>query len=112
MGENGGLRSFSIGLIVMAFLGFPCEVQGGLRLGPFRVTPYVSASGTYTDNVFLTKSNKKSDFYYSILPGIRVRVKPIGRHNFHLDYDADISQFSSHSGADYVVQTLCRYLPV
>lgn len=107
MGENGGLRSFSIGLIAVAFLGFPCEVDGGgLRLGPLIVTPYVSASGTFTDNVFLRKSNKKSDFYYSILPGIKVRVKPIGRHNFHLDYDADISQFSSYSGADYVVQSL------
>ncbi len=107
MGENGGLRSFSIGLIVVAFLGFPWEVDGGgLRVGPLTVTPYVTGSGTYTDNVFLTESNKKSDFYYSILPGIKVRVKPIGRHNFHLDYDADISQFSSYSGADYVVQSL------
>ncbi|MFQ5840850.1 MAG: outer membrane beta-barrel protein, partial [Thermodesulfobacteriota bacterium] len=92
------MKSFSIGLIVMAFLGFPWEVDGGgLRLGPLIVTPYVNASGTYTDNVFLTKSNKKSDFYYSVLPGIKVRARPIGRHNFHLDYDADISQFSSYS---------------
>ena len=107
MGVNWGLRSVSIGLIAVAFLGFPREMYGGnLRLGPLRITPYVTASGTYTDNVFLTRRNKKSDFYYSILPGIKVRVKPIGRHNFYLDYDADISQFNSFTGADYVVQSL------
>jgi hypothetical protein len=101
------LRLVSIGLIAVAFLGFPWEVDGGgLRLGPLIVTPYVTGSGTYTDNVFLTKRDKKSDFYYSILPGVKVSTKPIGGHNFYLDYNADISQFSSYSGADYVVQSL------
>jgi hypothetical protein len=71
-----------------------------------RITPFVTTSGTYTDNVFLTKRKKKSDFYFSVLPGVKLRLRPIGRHNFYLDYNADISEFSSYSGADYVVQYL------
>jgi hypothetical protein len=106
MGENGGLRVACIGLMVMVLLGVPGEIYGDVRLGPLSVTPYVNVSGTFTDNVFLTKSNKESDFYYSVLPGVKVRARPIGRHNFYLDYDADISQFNEHTGADYVVQSL------
>jgi hypothetical protein len=106
MGENGGVRVACIGLIVMVLLGVPGEIYGDVRLGPLSVTPYVNVSGTFTDNVFLTKSNKESDFYYSVLPGVKVRARPIGRHNFYLDYDVDISQFNEHTGADNVVQSL------
>jgi hypothetical protein len=106
MGENGGLRTACIGVIVIVLLGFPGEIYGGVRLGPLSFTPYVNVSGTFTDNVFLTKSDKKSDFYYSFLPGLKVRATPIGRHHFYLDYDADISQFNEYTGADYVVQSL------
>jgi hypothetical protein len=106
MGENGGLRVACIGLIVMVLLGVPGEIYGDVRLGPFSVTPYVSASGTYTDNVFLTDRDEESDFYYSVLPGVKVRARPIGRHNFYLNYDADFSQFRDNTDANYVVHSL------
>jgi hypothetical protein len=106
MGDNGGLRGACIGVIVIVLLGFPGEIYGDVRLGPLSLTPYVNVSGTFTDNVFLTKNDKKSDFYYSLLPGVKVRARPIGRHNFYLNYDADISQFNEFSGANFVVQSL------
>lgn len=106
MGDNGGLRGACIGVIVMVLLGFPGEIYGDVRLGPLSLTPYVNVSGTFTDNVFLTKNDKKSDFYYSLLPGVKVKARPIGRHNFYLNYDADISQFNKFTGADSVVQSL------
>jgi len=106
MGENGGLRVACIGVIVMVLLGIPAKIYGGVRLGPLSLTPYVNASGTFTDNVFLSSRNEESDFYYSILPGVKVRARPIGRHNFYLDYDADISQFQDFTEANYVVQSL------
>ena len=90
----------------MAFLGFPCEMYGGnIRLGSLGITPYITTSGRYTDNVFLTKSNKESDFYYSILPGFKFRVTPLDRYGFHLNYDADYAQYDTHSEANYFVQS-------
>jgi hypothetical protein len=100
MGANGGLRFACIGLILIAFLGFPAKVCGEIRLGPFRITPYVTGKGTYTDNVFLTQRSEKSDFYYSILPGVNVRIRPIGRHYFYLDYEADISTYDKYTEAN------------
>ena len=99
------MRSVTIGLIVVAFFGFPSVIYGSVRLGPVRITPYVNASGSYTDNVFLTPKNEKSDFFYSVLPGINVNVKPAGRHRLHLSYDADFSKFDTFSEADYAVHT-------
>jgi len=105
IGGNGSLRFVSIGLIVTAFLGFPYDTYGSIHLGPLDITPYVNASGTYTDNVFLTKRNRKADFYYSVLPGIKLRLRPIGRHGFYLNYEADYARFDTYDEADYFVHT-------
>jgi hypothetical protein len=100
------LRFASIGLIVMAFLGFPCEMYGGdLRLGPLRIIPYITASGRYTDNVFLTERNEKSDFSYSVLPGVKLRIPTIGRYGFHFNYEADYAQYDTHHEANYLIQS-------
>jgi hypothetical protein len=100
------LRSVSVGLIVVALFGFPSVIYGSIRLGPLRITPYVNTSGTYTDNVFLTPKNEKSDFFYSVLPGIKVNVRPMGRHRFYLNYDAHIAKFDTFSEVDYFIHSL------
>lgn len=100
------MRFASIGLIVMAFLAFPCEMYGGdLRLGPLRIIPYITASGRYTDNVFLTERNKKSDFSYSVLPGVKLRIPTLGRYGFHINYEADYAQYDTYHEANYLVQS-------
>lgn len=106
MGERGGLRLVCIGLIGMIFLGFPGRIHGSVRLGPLTVTPYVNVAGTFTDNVFRTPTDEDSDFYYSILPGVKIRARPIGRHEFYLDYHGDISQFDTFTDANYGVHSL------
>ena len=105
MGGNGGLRLVSIGLIVTALLGFPYGTYGSIRLGPFNITPYVVTRGSYTDNAFLTKRDQKADFYYSVVPGIKFRIRPIGRHGFYLDYEADYARYDTYDNADYFVQS-------
>ncbi|UCD70443.1 MAG: outer membrane beta-barrel protein [Syntrophobacterales bacterium] len=99
------MRSVFIGLIVISFLGIPRMMYAAIRLGPFNIIPYVSASGIYTDNVFLTKRNKKADFSYSVLPGIKLNLRPIGRHGFYLNYDADYARYGTYGEADYFVQS-------
>ncbi|UCD71589.1 MAG: outer membrane beta-barrel protein [Syntrophobacterales bacterium] len=101
------MRFVSIGLMVMSFLGFPYEMYGGnIHLGPLRITPYITASGRYTDNVFLTNSNKKSDFYYSVLPGVKLRVTPLDRYGFYLNYDADYARYGTYGEVNYFVQSI------
>jgi len=105
-GGNGGLRRVSIGLIVTALLGCPVErCAGDLRLGPLNITPYVTTSGTYTDNAFLTRRDRKADFYYSVLPGFKLNLRPIGRHGFYLNYDADYARYDTYGEADYFIQS-------
>lgn len=99
------MRFVSIGLIVVTLFGFPSVIYGSVRLGPLRITPYVNASGTYTDNVFLTDKDEKSDFFYSILPGIKVNVRPMGRHRLYLNYDGHYAKFDSFSEADYFIHS-------
>jgi hypothetical protein len=77
----------------------------GIRFGPLNITPYVSTSGTYTDNAFLTKRDKKADFYYSVLPGVKLNVRPIGRHGFYLNYDVDYARYDTYGEADHFVQS-------
>jgi hypothetical protein len=99
------LRLVSIGLIVTALLGFPYGTYGSIRLGPLNITPYVITRGSYTDNVFLTKRNQKADFYFSVLPGLKFRLRPIGRHGFYLNYEADYARYGTYDEADYFVHS-------
>jgi hypothetical protein len=41
-----------------------------------RFQPYITAQEEYTDNLYLTSKNKKSDFFTSIVPGLRFSTLP------------------------------------
>jgi polysaccharide biosynthesis protein VpsM len=109
----------------------------GIRGG--YVHPFLSVAGYYTDNVFYTQNNKKSDFALIISPGIwlavpriyeklvnieTTNISPGGfssskssqetfkRYQLYLFYNADFERFSKFSSANAVshkVQGLLQY---
>jgi hypothetical protein len=93
------------------------------------IHPFLSIGGYYTDNVYNTRDNRKSDFgmvfspgIYLALPGMRQRIVPVGTSNIapgganltgfrpdsprqlqtYLYYRADIEQFASESSLNSV----------
>ncbi len=94
-------------LLVLLFLCATLALAGeaeAMRLGSFDVSPFLAVTERYTDNVFNTKDDTKSDFSTVISPGIQLvfpRVKR--RYRLELLYQADFerfNRFSSQNNAD------------
>ena len=61
------MACFVVGLILSA--GAPAYSQTR-----FEVTPTITVSETYDDNIFLTKTNKVSDYITVVTPGISMNL--------------------------------------
>ncbi|HYE90107.1 MAG TPA: outer membrane beta-barrel protein, partial [Terriglobales bacterium] len=71
----------------------------GPRRGPITVTPTISVTGEWNDNVFQNNANKVSDFILGITPGISVAIESpiyrlIGSYSFTSEFYADQDQLN------------------
>ncbi len=57
-----------------------------VRVGKLTLTPYLAVDGLYRSNIFLTPSDKKSDFIMVLTPGVRLEVPIAGRHFLSVGY--------------------------
>jgi hypothetical protein len=64
----------------------------------FTITPSISYTGEYDDNVFRTKDNKESDYINIITPGIQLEYK--GRHELRAGYKVEILRYSDWNNLD------------
>jgi len=83
-------------------LGSPVPVPTapeGPRRGPITVTPTISVTGEWNDNVFQNNANKVSDFILGVTPGISVAIESpiyrlIGSYSFTSEFYADQDQLN------------------
>jgi hypothetical protein len=68
------------------------------------LTPSLSLSERYDDNIFQTSSNKESDFVTVVTPAIRVQYTPAPETTLDIDYRAAIEFFAENSGQNQVSQ--------
>ena len=78
-----------------------CNEAGAVRLGAFEVNPFLALTERYTDNVFNTSSDTRSDFSTVISPGMQL-IFPRVKRNYRLEliYQADLERFSRFSSED------------
>ncbi|GEM_PF-5738016 len=70
-----------------------------IDLNGIKVTPSVSYTGEYDDNVFRTQFNKRSDYANTYSPGITVEANP-GKHALSASYRADFIRYLNHTTND------------
>jgi hypothetical protein len=56
------------------------------RVGKLILTPYLGASGLYRSNIFLTPTDKKSDFIVVLSPGIQAELPIAGVHRLSVGF--------------------------
>ncbi len=61
----------------------------GLKAGRVQIHPFVGVAQSFTDNVFRTNENRKTDYGTSIAPGIQAYLPFAGKHSLLLDYRAE-----------------------
>ncbi len=88
-------------LILLGLNGGKAYGIGNIHLGPLGISPSLSISETYIDNLFLTPHDKKDDFITTFSPGA-IFFLPLRRHSLKIDYRADILRFSDYNDLDRV----------
>jgi len=99
------LKKTSLVQTLLSFVLF----WGFLEVGAYaqtriEVTPMITVSETYDDNIFLTKNNKVSDFITVVTPGI-----VLGLHQEHTDlqlrYAPSFYWYADRSDLNYTAQS-------
>jgi hypothetical protein len=72
----------------------------GIRAGTFMLHPGMALGLEYTDNVFFTEREKKSDVVYHIRPYITAQ-STWSRHSLNVTLSADIAFFGTYDRQDY-----------
>lgn len=77
-----------------------------MKAGSFEISPFVAVTERYSDNVFATKDNTKSDLSTVISSGVQL-VFPRTKRRYHLElkYQTDIERFSRYSSENAVSHT-------
>jgi hypothetical protein len=68
------------------------------------LTPSLSLSESYDDNIFETDTDEETDFITTITPGILLRYQPLSNTLLNLDYRADIQLFAKNTEENQVGQ--------
>ncbi len=66
--------------------------EAGVKAGPFSLHPHVGVAEMYTDNVLRT-TNKRSDFFTTLAPGLQAQLPFGARHLFVMDYTSNLQFF-------------------
>ena len=68
------------------------------------LTPSLSLSETYDDNIFETSTDEETDFITTITPGILLRYQPSSNTLLDLDYRADFRFFAQNTEENNIGQ--------
>jgi hypothetical protein len=81
-------------VVIAVIFGLSSEALA-VRLGSFEVHPFLSLTEQYTDNVYNTNSDKKSDLSTTISTGLQL-IFPRVKKKYHLDliYQMDMERFN------------------
>ena len=66
------------------------------------LTPSLSLSETYDDNIFQTDTDEETDFITTVTPGIQLRYQPASTTLLELDYRLDFEFFAKNSDQNQV----------
>jgi hypothetical protein len=87
--------TFEMGGIVLSQV--PAWTTPSMPFGPVMINPYFSVSETFSDNVFYTRDDKKSDTIAKITPGVRLQL-PFRDHVAELAYYSVFARYGKNTG--------------
>ncbi|NJL59670.1 MAG: outer membrane beta-barrel protein [Desulfobacteraceae bacterium] len=74
---------------------------GNIRLGQLKIEPSIGYEVEYSDNIYLSNSNKQSDSIHKIKPDIRVTYEKNSGNYFKSGIRSDFVAYSSYSDNNY-----------
>jgi hypothetical protein len=89
------------GLLVCALsIALVNQAVAEITYGRFRFLPEIALRETFRSNIYLTESNRKSDFITTVTPGFGLKYL-FGQNSFVLDYRVGFLNFAHYSTNNY-----------
>jgi hypothetical protein len=76
------------------------------RVGNVTLTPFFEVNGLYRSNIYLTPSDKLSDFIFVLTPGLRADLPLAGKHRLSLGYLATGYVYTTHGANSHYDQNI------
>ena len=83
-------------LISTVFIPISAFAVGNLHLGPLKIHPFLEASESYDDNIYLSPSHEEDEFITVVSPGLQLELPFLGRHSLKAGYRADLYAFADN----------------
>jgi len=84
----------------------PLIPADGIKLfESLKLNPMLGVAQMYTDNVFRTNDNRKSDTFTTFAPGIQAQLPFAGRHLIQMDYRTNIQYYANNPSNNVQDQT-------
>jgi|GEM_PF-1890819 len=99
------------GLLLLSGALSPLSAQtfipqgGNIKVGDLQIHPSLEVKETYSDNIYQNYGGLPADpgFITTLTPGIKLLL-PVSRHEFFVEYQADLNYYSVDSGTNYIQQ--------
>jgi hypothetical protein len=88
-------------LFLLVCLPAPAISAGNIHFGSLEIHPFISLMETYSDNVYATANNTKSDWITTTTPGIRL-LMPFRMHTFAAEYKAVINNYYDYTSENSI----------
>ena len=84
----------------------PSITADGIKLfESLKLDPMMGVAQMYTDNVFRTNSNRRSDTFTTVAPGIQAQLPFAGRHLVQVDYRTNLQYYANNPSNNVQDQT-------
>lgn len=93
------LHRFSIGLFLVMLIPIPALAEGNIHAGLLKINPFVSVSETFSDNIYYTSTDERSDSITATTPGVRLQY-PFHVHNAELEYYSVLTRYRRYREED------------
>jgi hypothetical protein len=94
---NITLKSVILAVFMTGAAAGQAQAIGNIHFGKLQVHPYLSLQEIFSDNVYSTAQNEKSDAIHVIKPGVQLFF-PFGSHQFEADYHAVFRRYDTYRG--------------
>jgi hypothetical protein len=91
-------------ILLLATTLFPAQrsLATPMEDWPIKFHPHLDLAATYDDNILISHTNKLSDVYFTISPGLELAHGDVAHNYLSVDYTAGIQRFLDHGSQDAI----------
>jgi polysaccharide biosynthesis protein VpsM len=92
-------RAVAAMILMTGLFAGTAGAEGNIHIGQMEIHPFLSLKEIFSDNIYSTSTDEKSDSILEISPGVRMQM-PIRMHRFAAEYWAIDRRYSTYKGED------------